>query len=55
MKQTKYTVEFSIGVPGEGPFIEVLAFNSEQAKILAQAQRIKRGLDYDVEHIWVIK
>lgn len=52
MKQTKYKVEFRIGVPGEGPFIEVDALSREQAKILAQAERIKRGLDYEVEHVW---
>lgn len=52
MKLAKYRVEFVLGVPGEGPFAEVSAFSAEQAKILAQAERIKRGLDYQIEHVW---
>lgn len=52
MKQTKFRVEFKLGIPGEGPDVEVWAFTREQAKILAQAERIKRGLDYQVEHVW---
>lgn len=50
---TSYSVEFKLGIPEEGPFIEVRAANALQAKILAQAERIKRGFDYQVEHIWV--
>ena len=52
MKQTKFRVEFAQGESGKGPFMEVPAFSAEQAKILAQAERIKAGLDYKVEHIW---
>lgn len=52
MKQTKYRVEFRLGEPGKGPFVDMLAFSAEQAKILAQAERIKAGLDYEVEHVW---
>lgn len=53
MKQTLYNVEFYIGIEGVGPFAQILAFTAEQATILAQAERIKKGLDYRVEHVWV--
>ena len=37
MKNNIYSVQFA------GGFIKVIAFNSHQAKILAQAEAIKRG------------
>jgi hypothetical protein len=43
MKQTKYSVKFLGGV------IDVWAFNYEQAKILAQAEAIKRGWNYEIQ------
>ncbi len=54
MRQTLFRVEFRIGIPGVGPFVAAYAFNPKQAMILAQAERIKMGQDYDVEHIWEV-
>lgn len=42
MKPTKYTIYFK-----GGPVV-VYALNSDQAKILAQAEAIKKGWDYEV-------
>ncbi len=42
MKETKYSIRFLGGV------IDVWALNYEQAKILAQAEAIKRCWDYTI-------
>ena len=42
MKQKNYTYRFA------GGEISVMAFNEEEAKILAQAEAIKRGWDYKI-------
>lgn len=54
MKPKNYKVEFYVGVPGKGPFIFVTAMSATEARILAQAERIRDGLDYEVEHVWEI-
>lgn len=47
MKHTKFIVYFSNGdYPPEA--VHVHALNEEQAKILAMASRIKKGLDFTV-------
>ena len=43
MKHTKYSIKFLGGV------IDVWAFNYEQSKILAQAEAIKRGWNYEIQ------
>ena len=43
MKQTKYSIKFLGGT------IDVYAISYEQAKILAQAEAIKRGWDYTIQ------
>jgi hypothetical protein len=43
MKKTKYSIKFLGGV------IDVWAMNYEQAKILAQAEAINRGWNYEVQ------
>ncbi len=43
MKFTKYSIKFLGGV------IDVLALDYEQAKILAQAEAIKRGWNYEIQ------
>lgn len=43
MKQTKYSIKFLGGV------IDVWAFNYTEAKILAQAEAIKRGWNYEIQ------
>lgn len=42
MKLTKYTFNF------KGDKISVMAFNKIEGRILAQAEAIKRGLDYTI-------
>lgn len=42
MKLTKFSFRFKGGV------ISVMAFNKMEGKILAQAEAIKRGWDYEV-------
>ena len=42
MKLTNFTLKF------KGGEITVLAFNYNEAKILAQAEAIKRGWDYTI-------
>ena len=54
MRQFLFEVEFVIGLAGVGPFVKVHAFNAEQAKILAQAERIKAGLDYRVDCVRLV-
>ena len=54
MKPKNYKVEFYVGEPGKGPFVYVTAMNANEARILAQAERIRDGLDYRVEHVWEI-
>lgn len=44
MKQTKYSIKFLGGV------IDVWAFNYTEAKILAQAEAIKRGWNYEIQN-----
>ena len=44
MKKTKYSIKFLGGV------IEVWAMGYEQAKILAQAEAINRGWNYEVQN-----
>ena len=46
MRKTFFLVHFRAGDP-----VTVLAFNKSQAKILAQAERIKDGKFYDVVKI----
>lgn len=43
MKFTHYTFNF------KGGQITVRAFNEKEAKILAQAEAIKRGWDYEIQ------
>jgi hypothetical protein len=43
MKLTNYTFNF------KGEEITVRAFNEKEAKILAQAEAIKRGWDYEIQ------
>ena len=50
MKQNTYHVHFKIGL-----YKVVRAFNEEEAKILAQAERIKECKDYNVERIDEVK
>ena len=42
MKREKYSIRFTAGV------IDVWAFNYTEAKILAQAEAIKRGWNYEI-------
>ena len=42
MKLTKFSLKFKGGV------ISVMAFNKMEGKILAKAEAIKRGWDYEV-------
>ena len=42
MKETKYTIRFAAGS------LVVYAHNEEEAKILAQAEAIKKGWDYRI-------
>ena len=49
MKQTQFKVVFSLSCPKRGNAIYVYAFSVQQAMILAQAQRIQSGLDYEVK------
>lgn len=51
-----FKVEFFRGVPGFGPFVHVLANHSDDAAILAKAQRIATGNeDHAIEHVWQVK
>ena len=43
MKKNTYHVHFKIGL-----YKVVRAFNEEEAKIVAQSERIKEGKDYNV-------
>jgi hypothetical protein len=54
MRQFLFEIEFEVGIAGIGPFVRIHAFNAEQAKILAQAERIKAGLDYRVDCVRLI-
>lgn len=48
MSLSRYRVEFYVGIPGVGPFTFVEAEGSEEACILAQAERIKARYGYSV-------
>lgn len=50
MRKYKFTVWFSNGNYDLQP-VTVMAFNQQEAIILAQADRIKNGLDYTLHHI----
>ena len=43
MRRYKYSIKFLSGV------IDVWAFNYEEAKILAQAEAINRGWNYEIQ------
>lgn len=47
MRQKKYKIAFTDGHDGE-TWVEVYAFTEQEAQILAQAERIKAGLDFSV-------
>lgn len=53
MKETKYRVWFS-NCNYDPESVQVSAFNQGDALILAQAKRIKAGLDYTLHKIEVI-
>lgn len=51
-----YKIEFYTGHPGLGPFCYVLARSSQDAEVLAKAQRLLSGsTDTRVEHAWQVK
>lgn len=48
-----FKVEFYAGHPGIGPFCHVLARKSQDAEVIAIAQRLLSGsTDTRVEHVW---
>ena len=53
MKKAKFTVEFYRGSPDFPAKVVIFAFTVQEARILAQAQRIIAGFsDFEVEHVW---
>lgn len=46
MRKSRYHVVFL-----DGSSVEEWALSADQAKILAQAERINKGLDYDVKEV----
>ena len=51
MSKKCFRIEFAIGIPGRGPFEVIFAANAYEAKVLAQAERIKGGYDYEVDSV----
>ena len=48
----KYRVKFKRKYFGKDPLIDLMAKSAKEAKILAQAERIKAGQDYEIESVW---
>ena len=51
--KSKFIVEFRFGYEISPYRQEIESFARDEARILAQAERIKKGLDYYVENVWV--
>lgn len=50
MKQTEFRVVFTTGIA-----VDVSAFSDREAIILAQAEQIRKGNDYEVQEVRIIR